>query len=214
MDKRGKTNDLARFLVVRSPAETTEAGGGVERAGLGPTGKCHLLKRWCWSRGLKEVSRQPRGWLGAGDSMGRPSEPEPATNLRSPQFQPPFQVWALEGCPGCPPPGSAPNRQERVNLRPPVLPGSGSWLPVPTHPPPSRREGVNLRPPGLPPNQAQAAGSPSCGPRRDPLAPCLPARFSAQPPTGFHLLTGGRFTADHPGPSTRLRCRAAVKSRV
>ena len=186
MDKRGKTNDLARFLVVRSPAETTEAGGGVERAGLGPTGKCHLLKRWCWSRGLKEVSRQPRGWLGAGDSMGRPSEPEPATNLRSPQFQPPFQVWALEGCPGCPPPGSAPNRQERVNLRPP----------------------------GLPPNQAQAAGSPSCGPRRDPLAPCLPARFSAQPPTGFHLLTGGRFTADHPGPSTRLRCRAAVKSRV
>lgn len=50
------------------------------------------------------------------------------------------------------------------------------------------------------PNQPQAAGSPSRLPARWPPASPTPCPATDR----FHLLTGGRFTAGHPGPSTRL----------
>lgn len=61
---------------------------------------------------------------------------------------------------------------------PPLRRANCSWPQPPRpHDPrgsvPSRREGVNLRPPWLP-NQAQAAGNPSCRPGKEKLA-SLPA---------------------------------------
>ena len=134
------------------------------------------------------MSRQPQGRLGAGDSVGRSSDPEPAANLMSPQFRPPLQVWAPEGCPA---EGEAAAPSPWLPGRTPhPLPGSAA----------SRREGVNLRPPGLPPNQAQAAGSPACGPRRDPLAPHPPASLPSRRPA-FICSQGADSQRTTPGPA-------------
>lgn len=99
---------------------------------------------------------------------------------------------------------------------PPVRRANGSW-PQPPGPPnpqgsvPAGGKGLTLDLPGslIKPRPLEA---PVAGLGRRSLPPCPLA--PRQPPTGFHLLTGGRFTADHPGPSTRLRFHAVVKSRV
>lgn len=153
------------------------------------------------------MSRQPWGWLGAGDSMGRPSDPEPATNLRSPQFHPPFQVWALEGCPGCPPPRSAPGRQEGVNLR--LLCSPLIRVLAPSSQPPTHPQGVH--PAGGKGLTSDLRGSPLIRPRpleapvvapggtRWPLA-CPPASLPSRRPA-FICSQGADSQRTTPGPA-------------
>lgn len=78
---------------------------------------------------------------------------------------------------------------------------------------PSRGERVNLRPPSSP-NQAQAWKpqlQPWAGATSLPLALRQPARLACPATTGFHLLTGGQFTADHPRPGTRLPSERLIR---
>lgn len=64
-------------------------------------------------------------------------------------------------------------------------------------------------------------GSPSCSPGREacylPATGPPPGQPASRPPgpatTGFHLLTGGQFTADHPRPGTRLPSERLIRVR-
>lgn len=92
-----------------------------------------------------------------------------------------------EGCPRC---GE------------PTAPGPSPREPtIPRGVRPAEGKGLTLDLPGslIKPRPLE---TPVAGLGRRSLPPCPLA--PRQPPTGFHLLTGGRFTADHPGPSTRL----------